>query len=164
MDEGGGMAWNPERLWERQDGESGKAYEAFAAYRDMGAARTVSAVARQLRKSRALIDRWKRRWNWPERVRAYDRELERAAHEEAVKAVREMSRRHIGLAVRMQSKALEALPKLNANKMRVKDVVALIHEAVKLERDSRAQIVEDTAPQDEDEDSFSFSDIEDDGL
>ena len=87
------MAWNTERLWERQNDESGKAYEAFGVYRDMGAARTVSAVARQLRKSRALIDRWKRQWNWEERARAYDRELERAAYEEAVKAMREMSRR-----------------------------------------------------------------------
>ena len=84
LDEGGGMAWNTERLWERQDGESGKAYEAFGVYRDMGATRTVSAVARQLRKSRALIDRWKRQWHWAERARAYDRELERAAHEEAL--------------------------------------------------------------------------------
>ena len=161
MTEGGGMAWNTERLWERQDGESGKAYEAFAVYRDMGATRTVSAVARQLRKSRALVDRWRRQWNWAERVRDYDRELERAAHEEALKAVREMSRRHIGMAVRMQTKALEALNGLNTKKMRPKDVVALIHEGTKLERDSRAQIVEDTAPQG-DGDAFTFDDTGDD--
>ena len=145
------MAW----LWERQDGESGKAYEAFAVYRDMGAGRTVSAVARQLRKSRALIDRWKRQWNWEERARAYDRELERAAYEEAVKAMREMLRRHIGMGVRMQTKALEGLSKLNPAKMRTKDVVALLHEGTKLERDSRARIVEDAAPQDGDEYDFT---------
>lgn len=153
--EGGGMSWS-ENPWERQEGESGKAYEAFAAYRDMGAARTVSAVARQLRKSRALVDRWKRRWNWAERVRAYDRELERAAHEEALQAVREMSRRHIGMAVRMQSKGLEGLTALKPGKMRTKDVVALIHEGTRLERDSRARIVEDTAPRDGDEYEYDF--------
>ena len=158
------MAWNTERLWERQDGESGKAYEAFSVYRDMGAARSVSAVARQLRKSRALIDRWKRQWDWEERARAYDRELERAAYEEAVKAMREMSRRHIGMGVRMQTKALEGLSKLNPGKMRTKDIVALLHEGTKLERDSRARIVEDAAPQDDGEDDFPFGDIEDGDL
>ena len=156
------MAWNTERPWERQDGESGKAYEAFSVYRDMGAGRTVSGAARQLRKSRTLIDRWKRQWNWAERVRAYDRELERAAHEEAVKAVREMSRRHIGIAVRMQSVAVEALGRIDKKKMRPKDVVALIHEGAKLERDSRAQIVEDTIPKDDDAEEFLF--VEDDDL
>lgn len=155
------MAWDTERAWERQDGESGKAYEAFAVYRDMGAARTLSGAARQLGKSRALIDRWRRQWNWEERVRAYDRELERAAHEEALKAVREMSRHHIDMALQMQTKALEGLTNLNAKKMRTKDVVALIHEGTKLERDSRAQIVEDTTPKDDDADGFSFDDTED---
>lgn len=139
-----------ENLWGRQEGESGKAYEAFGVYRDMGAGRTVSAVARQLRKSRALIDRWKRQWNWAERARAYDRELERAAHEEALKAVREMSRRHIGMALRMQTKAMEGLRELKPGKMRTKDVVALLHEGTKLERDSRARMVEDTEPRDDD--------------
>ena len=149
------MSWS-DKPWERQEGESGKAYEAFAVYRDMGAGRTVSGAARQLRKSRALIDRWKRQWGWAERVRAYDRELDRAAHEEALKAVREMSRRHIGVAIRLQSKGMEGLTNLNVKKMRTKDVVALIHEGVKIERDSRARIVEDTAPQDDDAEEFSF--------
>lgn len=150
------MAWNTERLWERRDGESGKAYEAFSVYRDMGASRTVSGVARQLNKSRALIDRWKRQWDWPERVRAYDRELERAAHEEALKAVREMSRRHIDMAMRMQDKALEALSSLEADAIRPKDIVAMAHEGVKIERDSRVRIVEDTTPRDDDGDGLPF--------
>ena len=156
------MRWS-DNPWERQEGEGGKAYEAFAVYRDMGAGRTVSGVARQLRKSRTLVDRWKRQWNWAERVRAYDRELEHAAHEEALKAVREMSRRHIGIGVRMQSVAIEALGNISTKKMRPKDVVALIHEGTKLERDSRARIVEDTVPRD-DEDAFAFDDTEADEL
>lgn len=150
------MAWNTERAWERQDGESGKAYEAFLAYRDMGAARTLSGAARRLGKSRALIDRWRRQWNWEERARAYDKELDRAAYEEALKAVREMSRRHIDMARQMQDKALEALSSLEPDAIRPKDIVAMAHEGVKIERDSRAQIVEDAMPKEDD--------AEDDGL
>ena len=155
------MAWNTERLWERQNGESGKAYEAFTVYRNMGAARTVSGVARQLHKSRALVDRWKRQWDWAERARAYDRELERAAYEEALQAVREMSRRHIDVAVQMQDKALEALSSLSTDKMRPKDIVSMVHEGVRIERDSRAQIVEAAAPKDDGADGFPFDGTED---
>ena len=153
-----------EKLWERREGESGKAYEAFTVYRDMGAGRTVSGAARQLGKSRALLDRWRRQWDWPERVRAYDKELERAAYEEALQAVREMSRRHVGIAVKLQTKGLEGLTNLNVKKMRTKDVVALIHEGTKLERDSRAQIVEETAPKDDDAEETLFGGAEDDDL
>lgn len=43
-----------ERPWERQPGETEKAYEAFVAYRDLGAQRSVSAVSEKLSKSRQL--------------------------------------------------------------------------------------------------------------
>ena len=98
-----------DRPWERQNGEGEKAFAAFVIYRDMGRERTVTAVAKQLSKSRQLVERWKERWNWQERVRAYDNELEKEAKAAAVKATREMAERHIRIAMQLQKKALEAL-------------------------------------------------------
>src|SRR5690606_17803428 len=60
------------QLWERQGGETDKAYEAFALYRDMGVNRSVRDVAQQLGKSAALIARWSSKKNWVERVSAWD--------------------------------------------------------------------------------------------
>ena len=52
--------------------ESNKAYEAFCIYRDLGAGRTLKAVARKLQKSYTIIRRWKVEWNWGERAGAWD--------------------------------------------------------------------------------------------
>ena len=133
------MAQKP---WERMEGEGAKAFEAFRIYRDMGPERTITAVGKQLSKSRNLIDRWKDRWNWVERVRAYDNDLERAAHQEAVKSVREMQKRHIGMAAQIQHKAMLALQSIDPRMMKPNEQIAFIREATKLEREARNSIVE----------------------
>lgn len=61
--------------WDRQPGETIKAWEAFQVYRDTGATRTVSGVARQLNKSRQLLDRWSKMYNWLARAGAYDNHI-----------------------------------------------------------------------------------------
>jgi len=58
--------------WDRQPGESGKAFEAFAIYRDLGPSRTILEVARRLSKSRQLLTRWAKKHRWHERAAAYD--------------------------------------------------------------------------------------------
>ena len=123
--------------WERQKGESEKAFEAFAVYRDMGEKRTFTAVAVELQKSCTLIRRWKDRWGWEERVRAYDNDLEREARAKAVKARKDMTERHIGLAIQMQKKAIAALKKLKVDDMSPKDIREYIKMATDLERANR---------------------------
>lgn len=123
--------------WERQKGESEKAFEAFKIYRDMGEERSVSAVGKRLAKSRNLMDRWKDRWNWKERVRAYDNELEKQAKAKAVKEYQAMTERHIKIAVQLQKKALEALNNLEIETMSAKDIKEFIKMATDLERLNR---------------------------
>ncbi len=88
-------------------------------------------------KSRQLVERWKERWNWQERVRAYDNELEKEAKAAAVKATREMAERHIRIAMQLQKKALEALQNLSVKKMTAKDIKEYIKMATELERLNR---------------------------
>lgn len=126
-----------DKPWERQKGESEKAFEAFTAYRDMGPERTISAVVKKLEKSRTLIDRWKDRWDWQERVRAYDNELEKEARAKAVRGRKDMTERHIKIAMQVQKKALEALASLSVEDMSPKDVKEYIKMATDLERLNR---------------------------
>lgn len=91
-----------ERPWERQPGETEKAYEAFVAYRDLGAQRSVSAVSEKLSKSRQLISRWKAAYSWDERVLEYDNELQREAKRTASAELRKMNARQVKIAMQLQ--------------------------------------------------------------
>lgn len=126
-----------DKPWERQKGESEKAYEAFAAYRDMGPERSITKVSQSLNKTRALIGRWSSQWYWTERARAYDNELEKEARAKAVKDRKAMTDRHIGIAMQLQKKALEALGSLSVEDMSPKDIKEYIKMATDLERLNR---------------------------
>ena len=95
--------------WERQKGETPQAFEAFSIYRDMGSSRSTAKVGRKLGKSKNLMDRWSSRWEWVERARAYDNDLERQERAEAAKDLKEARKRQRKTGYFMQKKATEAL-------------------------------------------------------
>ena len=131
--------------WERQKGESEKAFEAFALYRDMGTDRTITAVVNELGKSRSLIDRWKDRWKWKERVKEYDVDNDRKAKKAVEKSITEMYSRQTKIALQIQAKALEALNTLDPKDMSIRDIKEYIKMATDLERLTRVA----SAPRDE---------------
>ena len=131
------MPKGTDKPWERQKGESDKAYEAFVTYRDMGTNRSIRAVAQKLAKSRTQIGKWSSGWEWMERVRAYDNELEKEARAKAVKDRNDMTERHIKIAMQLQKKALEALTSLKVKAMSPKDIKEFIKMATDLERLNR---------------------------
>ena len=136
--------------WEQQDGEGTRAFEAFQTYRDMGAERSLVKVARKLGKSSTIVERWSRLWDWVNRVREYDREMDRQAHEQAVKSVRKMTERHVTIAMQLQAKALKALNKLDDEDLGAKMVLEYLMRATELERISR-YLQNDEAANSEDE-------------
>src|SRR5829696_250356 len=64
-------------FWERMDGESPEAYEAFGLYRGLGITRSIRSVGQRLGNSRALIERRSRKWLWVARTQAFDAEEQR---------------------------------------------------------------------------------------
>ena len=70
--------------FEQQPRESNKAFAAFKTYLELGAQRSLADVADQHGKSKTMIERWSRRFDWPSRVKAHGAhigELERQAIE-----------------------------------------------------------------------------------
>lgn len=93
--------------WERLDGESSKAFAAFAHYRDSGSTRSLTNTARflietappQHRRSLASVRRqvaaWSARWLWQRRVIEFELAQDRARLAEQEAARREMEQRHL---------------------------------------------------------------------
>lgn len=150
--------------YDRRPKETPKAWEAFVSYRDMGIERTHQAVADELKKGRAGIQKWSSRWSWKNRCRDYDDEQDRVlqhqqrqlalrAQAKEAKAVDAMIQRHASLADAMSRKVAQDLLTLTketctgceecegcgAGKVRLKpaDMAKWIEVAAKLERVSR---------------------------
>ena len=116
--------------WERLEGEGVKAYEAFSVYLELGEERSIRAVAKQLNKSTTLIGRWSRTYQWVERTAAYDVDVQRKAHAQAVKKRRKMADRHISIALKLQEKALQALKDMDPSEIDPKNLVAFIRDCL----------------------------------
>ena len=134
----------PPELWERQDGESAQAFQAFAAYRDMGAERSLHKVAEKLSKSDALMKRWSSQWHWGIRADAWDDELDRRSCRELQKGIAEMRKNHVGIAKAMLVKSLQALQRIPVDEMTPRDVATMVDVPAKLERISRGEVTERT--------------------
>jgi len=64
--------------WDRQEGETSKAYAAFVAYLELGPERSIDAAFRQQNGSRKAAGRpfwwhrWSSKWSWVARAEAFD--------------------------------------------------------------------------------------------
>ncbi|MFE0190699.1 hypothetical protein [Streptomyces sp. NPDC058989] len=128
------MAEGTVEPWERQSGESVQAFEAFAAYRDLGAARSVAKVARELGKSTTLLFRWSRQYAWVMRATAYDREQDRVFLAEQAQARRDIARRHAKLAQAFLGKAVARLQGLDPRELSPSELLRYFQVAAEIER------------------------------
>lgn len=133
---------NTPEPWERQDGESTRAYEAFALYRDMGVDRSLRKVAQQLNKSLTIVAKWSTESEWIKRVAAWDAEQDRIARKEQAEAIKKMRKRHAEVASSMIIKAARALNRLKEEEIKPADISRFIEVASKLERLSRGDTSE----------------------
>jgi hypothetical protein len=125
--------------WEQQPRETGRAFGAFAIYRDLGPRRSLRAATAKFygRTSSALerqVDKWSRTFNWVERVNAWDRHLDALGCQTQEERRREMAERHVEVCRALQAKALQRLQELSPEELGPGDLLRYIVEAVKVER------------------------------
>lgn len=129
-----------ERSWDRQPKEGIKAYDAFQLYLSMGPDRSLRKVAQQLSKSDTLIKRWSVNWNWGQRVRDYEDFRIKQEFEEQQRALKRMREKHIKIAEMMEKKAIEALDHVPSEQILPKEIISMLKEAIRIEKDTREAI------------------------
>lgn len=127
-------------LWDRQEGESAKNFEAFCIYRDLGPDRSCPQVAEKLSKSVGLMARWCRLYDWVNRAAAWDAEQDRIARKEQLKEIVKMRKRHAQIAEKALEKASLALDYVDPKNISNADIARLMDTASKLERISRGDV------------------------
>jgi hypothetical protein len=114
---------NSPLIWNRLGNESDQAYEAFALYRDQGPVRSQERVSKELGKTTVLISRWSSKYNWVQRVRAFDQYLDlqvsREAEKRYIKSIAEFRERQRDLALKLSEAAVKLLVKAN---LRLKNI------------------------------------------
>ena len=128
--------------YERQPGETAKAFRAFTIYRDMGPGRSIRNVLKAVDKPdsyRPVLERWSSQNRWVDRAAAWDDYLDQQARQAQVDALKEMYERHIQAAVAMQAKALKRLRGLSPDELSPMQVRLFLIEAAKLERMGRGE-------------------------
>jgi hypothetical protein len=128
-----------DKPWERQADETPKAYAAFCLYRDLGPSRSYAKVGQELGKSKTLMEKWGSNHGWVKRAIAYDNDLTRIAKTQAEKELKDMTSRHIKIAMQLQTKAVTALSQLHVADMTPKEILAFLTEATKIERMNRIE-------------------------
>lgn len=131
-------------IWERQPGESSKAYAAFCIYRDMGPDRSIEKVyeKRSRRGPLSRLKNWSVKHNWVERAKAYDDYLERKKREEKEKAILEMADRQARLAIAFQQRVAQRLQELDPSELSPSDLAKWFDVAAKIERLNRGEPTE----------------------
>ena len=132
-------------LWEHQVGESARAYQAFIAYRDQPPlTRSITEVARKLGRAPKTVWNVSTEHRWRERVSAWDAERDKVSCQARLDAIREAQARHVGVAVAMIDKVVQALDERTRNPgynvLKLRDSPHALAEwaatAVKIERDA----------------------------
>jgi len=127
--------------WERQDDESSQAFEAFVAYRDMEADRSLVLAARKIGKHPSMLARWSSQWRWVQRVAAYERFMDAQRVRVQVYERRKMNDRHASMSMLVQQRVLDRIKNLKPEELSPSECVRWLEAAVRIERMARGEAV-----------------------
>lgn len=128
--------------WDRLVGESGKAYDAFLIYREMGIKRGLTELSKILGKHYLVMRRWRLKYDWDLRVSAWDAKLAKARDDAALAEAKRMGERQAKLGMDLQLVGGKRLQQFAATDelqqtLTARDTIALIKEGAELERTAR---------------------------
>lgn len=154
---------DPDRpVWERQQGESSKAYKAFTDY--------LHSEERVVRNHGAAACRWSPEWSWGYRAFEFDKYMAQVDLDEMVRYRRKMNERHRAISRSFQGKVIQWLASADVTQMRASEIARWFEVAVRVERaatgiDDRfanvdpANAADDPEQSEPEEQPMSFADV-----
>lgn len=142
------MAQKTEHSWDRQPGESTTEYRAFCAFRDLPyqdpprRRSRAGAAAFMGKNNRPLFNKYAAKWNWEERARDYDNELQHVELDKRKADIKKALERHLQYSKALQTKAMKALTELPQEVMSARNVLDYLIQGVEMERRALQEIVE----------------------
>lgn len=125
--------------WERQEGESSKAYAAFCIYRDYGVDRSIVKVVQMYGEngtSKAQLFRWSSRYSWVQRCSDFDTFSEQQRRKEISAYRQKMSERHAQNARAIQEKALHALKHVDPSTLTNSELLKYLESGMRIEKEA----------------------------
>ena len=130
--------------WERQPKEGQEAFAAFCRYRDMGPDdRSIRKAEQDNIKTVSKCLAWSQKHSWVNRCKAWDSHLDEVKRKATEKAVADMGKRHIELAMAMQglaAKGLKRFQEMDFVGLDADEIRQLIVAGANLERLSRGEV------------------------
>ena len=114
-------------LWDKQKGESPKAFVSFAAYRDLGPLlRTHNKVHEITGAHIRTIEGWSSKYKWQERVDAYDAHNDKKRQIENLEKVNAMNDEQFSLGKALLVKAAKALTRIPDDEIKASDIARMV--------------------------------------
>ena len=139
------------KAWDKQPEETGRAYNAFLAYRNMGVLRSlqkaagifynVENISENSGKVRGFY-KWSSKYNWVARCEAYDIEQGNLFQIEQREAIREMNIRQASYGLTMQKKGITRLLDMDVKELTPDQAARLTKTGVEIERPARGEATE----------------------
>jgi hypothetical protein len=132
--------------WEKMPGESGKSYAAFVVYRTQSPhRRSLRVLARELGKSRAIVERWSGSWQWQFRVEQWDQAQENERLADLRDQQKQERENWLGLAHGLMQIGGKRLADLKAEDLNPSQASIFIARGVAIARAALAPIPDKTA-------------------
>ena len=127
----------PEFAWDRQPGESQKAWQTFELYRTLGVNRSMRRVAEVVHKSLHTIAAWACAHNWVDRTREWELYENKRAQREEQEAVKEMRRIHAEAGATLLKRGFGRLAVINPKMISPRTLLRFVELGAKLEARAR---------------------------
>ena len=113
------------KVWERQEGETEKAYSAFKIYLEMPE-RSIPKMYQKGHFSPSSIKKWARKYDWKSRAAAYDSSIFDSVRKANINSLKVSIQRKNNIASKLEEKALTALESLNLSRISGRTIVEML--------------------------------------